>query len=84
MYKYSVGSRRWILFLLISPFSRASVTCEQLPSVPVGLQASAQGEDPFLHLYPFIEMLPIVVKQCSEEAHRWEQSKGKERREPFF
>lgn len=53
MYKYSVGSRIWILFILISPFWARVTLCEQLGSAPLGLQASAQGEDPFLHLYPF-------------------------------
>lgn len=54
MYKYSVGSRRWILSILISPFSWASVTwCEQLGSAPLGHEASAQDEDPFLSLRPF-------------------------------
>lgn len=34
---------------------------------------------------PFIERLPVVAqKQHSERTHRWEQSKGKERRETFF
>lgn len=86
MYEYSMGSRRWIIFILIRPFSWASVTLhEQLRFAPLGLQASAQSEDLFLHLYPLIERLPTVAQhQCSEEAHRWEQSKGKERREPFF
>lgn len=62
MYEYSMGRRRLILFILISPFSWASVTlCEQLRFAPLGLQASAQSEDLFLHLYPFTEKLPIVA-----------------------
>lgn len=53
MYKYSVGSSRWILSIFISPFSWASATfCEQQGYAPLGLQASAQGEDLFLLLDP--------------------------------
>lgn len=85
MYKYSVDSRRVIFFILINPFFWASMTlCEQLRSAPLGLQASAQGDDPFLHLYPFIERFPVAAHQCLEEAQRWKQIKGKERRKPLF
>lgn len=54
MYKYAVGSGRWVLSVLISPFSSAGVTLfEQQGPAALWFEASIDDEDSFLHLCAF-------------------------------
>lgn len=85
MYKYSVGSRRWILSILISSFSWASVTMfEQRGSASLGPHASEQDEDPFSSSIPSIEKPPTASQHHSEALHTCEQGKGKEKSKTCF
>lgn len=81
MYKYSVDNRRWILSILISPFSWASVTlCEQLGSAPLGLQASAQEKTLFSSSVSSIEGL-LLQHNTTAQRSPTEGSRAKEKRE---
>lgn len=84
MYKYSVDNRRWILSILISPFSWASVTlCEQLGSAPLGRQASAQEKTLFSSSVSSIEGL-LLQHNTTAQRSPTEGNRAKEERQDLL